>query len=134
MRSFDAQANTLVVIEDDMKRPPWNAATFEEAVQRAYVEQGITRVTGQTTVAGRPALVVRSVPGAWRTDEPSSVTTAVVDAQTYHLYERTSSLPNGAFTQHETYRVTELLDASAGRAHMAMADHRGAKRKVTRRR
>ena len=120
------------VIEVERRKTPGplieNSTEFEAAVQKAYLEQGITRVIGETTVGGRRALVTESVPEKWRTDESSQRTTAVVDALTYTLYSRTSTLPNGAFTQTQTWR-SELLDGaqSSGRAKMAMKRHAGAK-------
>jgi hypothetical protein len=135
-RVFDAAKNRVTVVIKDRREsaPPWNTAAFEAAVQKAYVEQGITRVTGETVVRGRRALVVESVPGRWRSDEPTSRTTAVLDAGTFALLQRTTGVPDGRFAQSESYDVAELLDASSrASTRMAMARHKGA-RKVIRRR
>ena len=79
-------------------------------------------------MAGRRALVLESVPGKWRSDEPASRTVAVVDAETFAIYERTTGLPGGEFSQTEVHEVTELLPAAkAAKAKLAMASHRGAK-------
>jgi hypothetical protein len=128
-RIFDASKNTVTVIrESKTKTPPWNTAAFEAATQRAYAEQGITRVTGEKTVAGRRVLIVESVPGKWRSDEPESRTEAVVDAETYTLLERVTGMPEGRFGQTETFKVTELLSESRKVvARMAMGKHKGAK-------
>jgi hypothetical protein len=135
-RIFDAEKNTVEIIRasNEGETPPWNAMSFDAAVQRSYVEQGITRVIGEKTVGGRRALVTESVPGKWVSDEPSSRTTAVVDAETFALYERTTGLPAGEFTQNERYTLTELLDAGSPRAQAAKAfgKHKGAKVKQRR--
>ena len=131
-RIYDARKNRVTIIKDPGASPPWNTAAFEAAVQKAYLEQGITRETGRTVVGGREAIVVESVPGKWVSDEPTSVTTAIVDAETFTLYARRTAVPDGRFSQSETHTV-ELLDASSGtRARMAMAKHRKARRVVRR--
>jgi hypothetical protein len=98
-------------------------------VQKAYVEQGYVKVIGEKTVDGRRALITQSVPGKWRSDEPEAVTTAVVDAETFRLYERSTVHPSGAFSQTATHDVVELLPAGAAsaRARLAMAKHPKAK-------
>jgi hypothetical protein len=122
-RTFSAQTGRITVRRNHRGEGlPWTSARFEAAVQRAYVEQGITKVTGETTVRGRRALVVESVPGKWVSDEPDSTTIAVVDAETYELYERTTTLPNGAFTQKET---TQTFYGAPAR--FTMTTHRGDK-------
>jgi hypothetical protein len=107
---------------------PENSAAFEAAVQRAYVEQGRVTVTGETVVDGRRALVTRSVERNWRSDEPGYVVTAIVDAETFTLYARTTVNDRIGIRQEETYR-TELLDAtpSAVRAKLAMTKRKHAK-------
>lgn len=134
-RVYDAEENTVTVMrERGPSTPPWNSFRFEAAVQKAYVEQGITRVVGETTVRGRRALLVESVPGTWVSDEPSSRTTATIDAETFVLYERSTGLPTGEFRQTETYSVAEQLDAApAVTARMAMSAHKGAKVKRVKR-
>jgi hypothetical protein len=128
-RVYDAEKQTVTVMKErGTTTPPWNSFLFEAAVQKAYIEQGITRVTGETTVRGRRALQVESVPGKWRSDDPSSRTTATVDAETFVLYERSTGVPNGEYRQTETYDVFEQLDATgAVTARMAMGVHKGAK-------
>ena len=101
-RMFSAETGQVTIRRTRRASIPWNSSLFEAAVQRAYVEQGITKVVGETTVRGRRAFVVESVPGAWISDQADSTTIAIVDAETYELYERTSTLPNGEFTQKET--------------------------------
>jgi len=103
---------------------PFSATAFEAAVQRAYVEQGITRVVGERVVAGRRALVTESVRGALSTDEPDSVTTTVVDAGSFALLERTTELA-GRFRQVEVHELTETLPAGAPAARMAMTRRPG---------
>jgi hypothetical protein len=121
VRTWSAEAGRMTVRATPSPRwgLPFNAGSFDAAVQRAYVDQGITQVVGEKTVAGRRALVTQSVRGKWRTDEPNSVTTAVVDAETFDLIERTSELP-GAFKQTEVYEVREMLPADSPQARMSM--------------
>ena len=124
-RTFSAQTGRVTVRRTPRRASmPWNSWLFEAAVQRAYVEQGITKVIGETTVRDRRALVVENVPGKWVSDQPDGTTVAIVDAETYELYERTSTLPGGAFSQKETTR-TEMLEGAAP-VRFAMGKHKGA--------
>lgn len=128
VRTYNAESNTVRV--ERRRRAgglPINSMAFEAAVQKAYVEHGIVRVVGEKLVNGRRALITESVEGRWRTDEPASRTTAVVDAETYALYERSTVL-EGAFSQTQTFS-SELLDAASPsvKATMAMRKHPGAK-------
>jgi len=123
-RMYSAETGRVTVRRNREASMPWNSSRFEAAVQRAYVQEGITKVVGETTVRGRRAFVVESVPGKWVSDEPDSRTVAVVDAETYELYERTSTLPDGEFTQKET-TVTELIRGASAR--FAMSKHNAAK-------
>ena len=125
-RTYSAKTRWVTVQRIRSESLPWNSMRFEAALQRAYVEQGITRVIGETTVRGHRALVVENVPGKWVSDSPDDRTVAVVDAETYELYERTSSLPNGEFTQKETTR-TEILQGRSARGAFVMSPHKGAK-------
>jgi hypothetical protein len=127
-RVYDGRRNLITVMRSPkLTSPPWNAAAFEAAVQRAYVEQGITTVVAEREVDGRRALVVTSNPAKWRSDDPDTRTSAVVDAETFRLYERTTEHPKGLFSQREVHEVVELLDESgAVRARMAMSRHKGA--------
>jgi hypothetical protein len=109
-----------------MTSPPDNASAFEAAVQRAYVAEGYVRVIGEKTVDGRRALIVQNAAPKWRSDDADSKTVAVVDAETFALYERTTSHV-GIFRQTERFEVNELLPAGGEtRARMAMARHKGA--------
>jgi hypothetical protein len=122
VRTYDAESNTIRV--ERRKHPgglPFNSFRFEQAVQRAYAEQGITRVVGERVVDGRRALVTRSVEGRWRSDEPSSVTTAVVDAEDYTLLERATAMPDGAFSQTQQFTVNRVLEASPENVGATMA-------------
>jgi outer membrane lipoprotein-sorting protein len=122
-RAYSAETRRVTVRKTRPgERLPWNSARFEAAVQRAYVEQGITKVTGETTVRGRRAFVVENVPGTWVSDQPDSKTIAIVDAETYELYERTSTLPNGEFTQKES---TQTFYGAPAR--FTMSTHKGTK-------
>ncbi|HYI17876.1 MAG TPA: hypothetical protein VD836_04160 [Solirubrobacteraceae bacterium] len=123
-RMYSAETGRVTVRRNREASMPWNSSRFEAAVQRAYVQEGITKVVGEATVRGRRAFVVESVPGKWVSDEPDSRTVAVVDAETYELYERTSTLPDGEFTQKET-TVTELIRGASAR--FAMSKHNAAK-------
>ena len=112
-RIYDARSNVLRITrtnaEDDS--PPYGAVAGDAAIQKEYLAQGITRVIGEKQVAGRRALVVESVPGKWRSSEPGSRTTAVVDAETHHLYETQTTLGGGLFVETIRRVVTELLPA-----------------------
>ena len=134
-RVFDAEKKTVrVLIDRRLKSPPWNAATFEAAVQKAYIDQGFVKVVGEKTVNGRRALVTENAPPKWKSDNPNSKTIAVVDAETFHLYERTT-FDGDLFRQETKYLSTELVDENAGvLAKMAMKKHKDAKvtRKVKR--
>lgn len=125
-RTYSAKTRRVTVQKTRRPNIPYNSWLFEAAVQKAYVEQGITKITGETTVRDRRALIVESVPGKWTSDRPDGTTIAVVDAETYALYERTSTLPDGEFTQTETHEVQEFLSPSA-RVRFAMGKHEGAK-------
>jgi hypothetical protein len=125
-RTYSAKTRWVTVQRIRSASLPWNSMRFEAAVQRAYVAQGITKVIGETTVRGRRALVVESVPGKWVSDQPDDRTVAVVDAETYELYERTSTLPDGEFTQKETTR-TRILHGRSARGAFVMGTYKGAK-------
>jgi len=131
-RTYSAQTRHVTVQKTRHASIPYNSWLFEAAVQKAYVEQGITKVTGQTTVSGKRALIVESVPGRWTSDRSDAKTVAIVDATSYALYARTSTLPGGEFTQTETTEVQEFLSPSP-RVSFAMAKHQGAKvRRISR--
>lgn len=127
-RVYDAQKKTVrVLIDRRMKTPPWNAMSFEAAVQKAYLDQGFVKVVGEKTVGGRRALVTENAPPKWKSDNPNSKTIAVVDAETSALYERTT-FDGELFKQQTTYSRVELIDENAGLlAKMAMKRHKGAK-------
>lgn len=125
-RTYSAQTRRVTVQKTRRASIPYNSWLFEAAVQKAYVEQGITKVVGETTVGNRRALIVESVPRRWTSDRPQGTTVAVIDAVTYGLYERTSTLPGGEFTQKETTEVQEFLSPSP-RVSFAMGPHKGAK-------
>ena len=127
-RLYTAQDNAVRVLRHRRSRGlPYTSASFDAAVQKAYLEQGITRVVGEKVVGGRRALVTEPVAGRWRSDEHESRTTAVVDAETFALLERSTVHPRGLFSQTQTFSV-ELLDASAaGVRALRMRPHRGAR-------
>ena len=125
-RIWEAESNTVRVIRSKRaQKPPYTTAAQDAAVQKRQLEQGITRVIGEKLVAGRRALVVESVPGKWRSDEPGSRTVATIDAETFAIYDRTTELP-GSATQTEVVERSEMLPASA-KARLAMAKHPGVK-------
>ncbi len=76
-RIYTANPRRVTVHRNREAGMPWNSSRFEAAVQRAYVEQGITKVIGETTVRGRRAFIVENVPGKWVSDEPDGRTVAV---------------------------------------------------------
>ena len=125
-RTYSAQTRRVTVQKTRRASIPYNSWRFEAAVQQAYVHKGITKVIGETMVRGNPALIVESVPGRWTSDRPEAKTIAVVDAVSYGVYERTSTLPDGEFTQKETVEVAEFLRPSP-RVSFAMGKHKGAK-------
>ena len=124
-RTYSARTRRVAVRKTRRADIPWNSFLFEMALQRAYVEQGITKVIGETTVRDRRALIVESVPGRWTSDRPEGRTMAVIDAETYALYERTSTLPD-TFTQRQTVETQQLLSPSA-RVRFTMGKHPGAR-------
>lgn len=126
VQTFSAETGTVTVRATRKASIPSNSSFFEAAVQKAYVERGIAKVTGETTVRGRRALIVENVPEKWVSDRPQSRTVAVVDAETYALYERSTTLPAGAFAQTETYR-TRLLQGGSAHVRFTMGEHKDAK-------
>ncbi len=126
VRTYSAKTRQVTVRRTSRASLPYNSSRFEAAVQRAYVEQGITKVIGDVTIHGRRALVVESVPGRWSGDRPDGRTVAIVDAESYELYERTSTLPGGEFTQRERIR-TRMLKGGSAHVRLTMSRHEGAK-------
>ncbi len=127
-RIFDAKTNHVTIIKDKSKTPPYASATYEAALQLAYVQQGIMRVAGERTVNGRKALALESVAGKWKSSDPGSRGTAVVDAETYAVYETQSILDGGLFNQTVENRVSEVVAANgAVTAKLAVRKHNGAK-------
>lgn len=121
-RVDDARKKTVrvLVVDKGMKRSPWNAMSFEAAVQKAYIEQGYVKVVGEKTVDGRRALITENAPPRWRSDSPDSKTIAVVDAERFALYERTT-FDGDLFRQEAQHSRGELVDENAGvLAKMAM--------------
>lgn len=128
-RIYDAQANRLTILSHKAgDPPPYASAVFEAALHRAYVEQGIMRVTGEQVVAGRRALVLESVAAKWITSDPGSRGTALVDAETYHVLQEQSFRGDGLFTQTVETKVDEVVNAKAAvTAKLAARRHSGAK-------
>jgi hypothetical protein len=93
---------------------PFASASYEAAAQRDALESGRMSKVGERTVRGRRALVMRSREG----------TVTVVDAETYELYERRTTLPGTVQTE---TRTTELLPIGSPRARLTMRSHAGAK-------
>ena len=116
-RRYEA-GRKVAVLRHRRQAPPYRATADEAATQRRQLEEGVTRVIGEKVVAGRKALVLESVPGRWRSDVEGSRTVAVVDAETFAVYERTTALPDGQFTQTEVHELTELLPAKAAAAKL----------------
>ena len=82
------------------------------------------KVAGERTVDGRRLLLLESVPGKWKSSDPGSRATALVDALTYESAEIASILDDGLFQQTVTTRVVETLDARrAVVAKLAMSTH-----------
>jgi hypothetical protein len=111
--TYDAAENTITPMDDTATTPPWQTVAQEAAVWRNALQTGATRQTGETTVGGRRALVLESVRGKWTTDEPSQVTTMVVDAETFEPYDLKTVLDKYAFTQDVAIRSFETIDRTA---------------------
>lgn len=127
-RIFDAKTNRVTIIRDRSKTPPYAAATYEAALHLAYVQQGVMRVSGERTVNGRKALVLESVAAKWKSSDPGSRGTAVVDAETYAVYETQSILDGGLFNQTVETKISEVVPANgAVTAKLAVRKHNGAK-------
>jgi hypothetical protein len=130
-RIYDRTKNRVTVMRTKSKTPAYTSAAFESALYRAYVQQGIMKVTGEQIVDGRKALTLDSVPGKWKSSDPGSRGTALVDAETFAVKQIASILDGGLFNQTVENQLTETLDAGkASSAKLAMAKH--AKAKVTR--
>ena len=128
-RIYDAKTNRLTILRHKVSDPPpYASATFEAALHRAYVQQGIMRVTGEQVVSGRRELVLESVPEKWITSDPGSRGTALVDAQTYQVLQARSILGGDQFTQTVDTTVDEIVNARAPvTAKLAAHRHAGAK-------
>ena len=130
-QTFDPRENEIQVLNDSGTTPPWQTLAQEAAIWRDALQTGATRQIGETTALGRPALVLESVRGKWTTDEPSQVTTMVVDKDDFTLYEITTVLDKYNFSQTIVMRSHELLDRTAStEALLAMGAHPGAKKVV----
>ena len=127
-RIYDAQKNRVTIMRTKSKTPAYTSAAFEAALHRAYVAQGIMKIAGERTVDGRRLLVLESVAGKWKSSDPGSRGTALVDAESYQLKETASILDGGLFNQTVENRLIETLDAGkATSAKLAMRSHAGAK-------
>jgi hypothetical protein len=130
--AYDAAANEIDELDDVDSTPPWQTVAQEAAVWRDALATGKTRQTGTTTVDGHAALVLESVPGKWTTDEPSQVTTMVVDAQTFEPYDIKTVLSKLSFSQDIAIRSFETLDRTAATEGLfTMTPHHGAKHAQT---
>jgi hypothetical protein len=130
--TYDAALNEIDELDDAESAPPWQTVAQEAAVWRNALATGKTRQTGATTVDGRAALVLESVPGRWTTDEPSQVTTMVVDAETFEPYDIKTVLSKYSFTQDVAIRSFATLDRTAATEGLfAMTRHDGAERAKT---
>ena len=87
------------------------------------------RVAGERIVDGRRLLLLESVPGKWKSSDPGSRTTALVDALTYEVVEtRVDARGRAVPPDRRRNRVVETLDARrAVTAKLAMSSHAGAK-------
>jgi hypothetical protein len=131
-QTFDPAENEIRVLNDSGTTPPWQTLAQEAAIWRDALQSGSTRQIGETTALGRPALVLESVRGRWTTDEPSQVTTMVVDKEDFTLYKIRTVLDKHNFSQTIVTRSHEVLDRTAStEALLAMTAHPGAKKVVT---
>ena len=127
-RIYDAAKKRVTIMLTKSTTPAYTSSAFEAALYRAYVEQGIMKVAGERTVDGRKLLVLESVAGKWKSSDPGSRGTALVDANSYEVKETASTLEGGLFSQTVANRLIETLDAGkATTAKLAMAKHASAK-------
>jgi len=117
-RIYDAETGRTMKSSDTGL--PQLSRDQEAAIVRAEVADGSLRVAEDRGAT----LALESVPGKWMSDEPGSKTTMVVAKDTGHVLARTSSLPDGAFTQRErTVREETLSRNRSNAARFAMARH-----------
>ena len=126
---FDAESGRLRVDLRERGPAPESLAQEGENLRR-QVAAGAYAVAAETTVGTRPAVVLQSVPGAHRSDEPSSSTRIVADKETYIAYERTTSLPGGQFTQTTRIIKAEQLPLAGNARLLELRRHPGARRVV----
>jgi hypothetical protein len=127
-RIYDAERNRVTIMRSKSKTPAYTSAAFESALYRAYVQQGIMKVAGEQIVDGRKLLTLESVAGKWKSSDPGSRATALVDAETFAVKQIASILDGGLFNQTVDNKLTETLDAGrASSAKLAMAKHATAK-------
>ena len=69
------------------------------------------KIAGEQTVDGRKLLALESVAGKWKSSDPGSRATALVDAETFAVKQIASILDGGLFNQTVDNRLTETLDA-----------------------
>ncbi|HEY6760822.1 MAG TPA: hypothetical protein VI318_15095 [Baekduia sp.] len=107
--AWDSSSGELHVIDDHSVTPPYQTLSQEAAVWRHTFETGASAQTGETTINGRRSLLLQSVPGKWKTDEPSGVTTMTVDAETFTLYEIKTVLAKEHFSQDVKLKSAETI-------------------------
>ena len=123
---FDAERDVLRVNLRATGPAPESLAQEGETLRR-QVAAGAYAVAAETTVGTRPAVVLQSVPGIHRSDEPTSSTRIVADKETYIPYERTSALPHGQFTQTVRIVKAEQLPLAGNARLLRMGRHDGAR-------
>ncbi len=126
---FDAETNRLRVSLRERGAAPESLAQEGETLRR-QVAAGAYAQVAETTVGTRPAVVLQSVPGVYRSDEPSSQTRIVADGETYIPYERTTSLPGGQFTQTTRIIKAEQLPLAGNARLLELRPHAGARKVV----
>jgi hypothetical protein len=126
---FDAERDVLRVNLRATGPAPTSLAQEGENLRR-QVAAGAFAVAAEITVGTRPAVVLQSVPGAHRSDEPTSSTRIVADKETYVAYERTSALPHGQFIQTVRIVKAEQLPLAGNARLLRMGRHDGARKVV----
>ncbi|WCB92840.1 hypothetical protein DSM104299_01540 [Baekduia alba] len=111
--TWDAKSNKLQTLDDKDTTPPWQSLAQEAANWQHTFATGASAQTGETTVNGRRALQLQSVPGKWKTDEPSGVTTMTVDAESFTLYEIKTVLAKYSFSQDVKLKSFETVARTA---------------------
>ena len=123
-RIYDAEKHRVTISRTSSTTPAYTSSAFEAALHRAYVQQGIMRVTGEQIVAGRRALVLESVPGKWKKSDPGSRADGARRRADLPGAETASILDDGQFHQTVTTRSSRRATRRGGRGEARHAPPR----------